>query len=705
MKLAALLAPALLFAAVSARAEFRAGAAVVDVTPTVLPVLVNGSMVSRSVDKVNTRVHARALMLADGRSQLAIVVVDSCMMGRPLLDEAKALAAARTGIPRDRILISATHAHSAPASMGCLGTDADPRYVPLLREKLVEAIAAAQANLEPAQIGWAKADADAFNATRQWIRRPDRLAEDPFGNKTVRANMHAARNLDDVTGEAGPEDPDLTLISVQARDGRPLAVLGNFSMHYFSDRDISADYFGLFAEGLKTRLAAAAPAGKAPFVGIMSHGCSGDIYRTDYRIPEKDRPKPTIQDYADGLVALAVKALTGIRHRADADLSMAERRLTLDYRVPDAQRLEWARRIVQEMGDRLPKTQPEIYAREQIFLHEAQRTEVVVQAIRVGDIAIATTPTETYAVTGLKIKAASPLPQTMVIELANGGDGYIPPPEQHPFGGYNTWAARSAGLEVQAEPKIAAAAIGLLEKVAGRPRRPWKLPDGPAARALLDAKPHAYWRLNEFAGPLAADATGRGRDAAYEPGITFYLEGPRPAEFGSAEEKNRAPHFAGGRLRARLDGLGARYTVSLWLWNGMPAAGRDVTGWLFSRGPDHGLAAHGDHLGVGGKSGHTGRLEFFTGNDSSAVVGGKTEIPRWTWQHVTLVRDGDTVRVFLNGLLEIETRAAAARAPTSDHFHFGGRSDHDSSWEGRLDEVAVFDRALSGVEIARLAPR
>ena len=43
--------------------------------------------------------------------------------------------------------------------------------------------------------------------------------------------------------------------------------------------------------------------------------------------------------------------------------------------------------------------------------------------------------------------------QDDVIELANGGDGYIPPPEQHLLGGYNTWPARSAGLEVGAEPR------------------------------------------------------------------------------------------------------------------------------------------------------------------------------------------------------------------------------------------------------------
>ena len=50
----------------------------------------------------------------------------------------------------------------------------------------------------------------------------------------------------------------------------------------------------------------------------------------------------------------------------------------------------------------------------------------------IGDVAITTTPNETYALTGLKLKAKSPLPKTMVIELANGADGYIPPPEQQP---------------------------------------------------------------------------------------------------------------------------------------------------------------------------------------------------------------------------------------------------------------------------------
>ena len=62
----------------------------------------------------------------------------------------------------------------------------------------------------------------------------------------------------------------------------------------------------------------------------------------------------------------------------------------------------------------------------------------------------------------------SPLRPTINIELANGYFGYIPPPDQFPLGGYTTWRARSSCLEVRAEPKITAAVLELLDKVAKR---------------------------------------------------------------------------------------------------------------------------------------------------------------------------------------------------------------------------------------------
>jgi hypothetical protein len=676
-------------------AEFRAGAVALDVSPKQFPVLVNGGMTSRSATGVTDPIYAKALVLADGKTEIAIVVVDSCMMPRPLLDEAKALATKRTGIPSDRILISATHTHTAPSTLSCLGTKADPRYVPYLTGKIAEAIATAQKKLQPAQAGWNKVNAAEFTALRRWVRRPDRIANDPFGNPTVRANMHAGRNWDDVTGESGPEDPDLTLISIQDLKGKPLAILANFSMHYFAGvKAISADYFGKFATNLRSMLEA-----DESFVGIMSHGCSGDIWRRDYALrnwtvdPPKKEEQMQIDAYAKGLAERALQGYSKIKHRADLDLAMAETRMTIKYRTPDVGLLQWAEGIVEEMGDRNPKTKTEVYAVEQTILHERQETEIVLQALRIGDIAITTTPNETYALTGLKLKAKSPLPHTMVIELANGGDGYIPPPEQHFLGGYNTWAARSAGLEVQAEPKIVEANLRLLEKVAAKPRRAPRISQGSSAKAIAELKPVHWWRMDEFQGPLAIDEQGN-RDGTYEEGVVFYLEGPDSKGF-TPGQVNRSAHFAGGRLRARLPKLGKSYTVALWFWNGMPIDSRPVLGWMFSRGRDHSLDAPGDHLGLNGK----GRLLF---SDGEKTYHGKTPVKRWTWRQAAMVRVDEELRVYLDGKLEIE--ATVKTNPIVEDLFIGGRNDNQSNWEGRLDEVALFDRPLSAGEIRKLIP-
>ena len=324
------------------------------------------------------------------------------------------------------------------------------------------------------------------------------------------------------------------------------------------------------------------------------------------------------------------------------------------------------------------------------------------QGLRIGDIGIATTPTETYAITGLKIKAASPLTHNIVIELANGGDGYIPPPEQHRFGGYNTWAARSAGLEVTAEPKVAEACIELLEKVSGQPRRKYHQSQGPAAEAIASLKPTAWWRLDEFAGPRAVDSSGQNCDGIYEPDVTYYLEGPHSNQFCKEDEKNRAAMFVGGRIGGRVPKLGNAYSVSLWLWNGMPNEGRDESGWFFSRGTNNGLSLWSDHLGIGGKSGHAGPVDFLPRRRSANHPAGQTVIPRWEWQHVVLVRDGKDLRVYLNGRLEIETQAPADFPEGFENVFLGGRSDNHANWEGRLDEIAIFNRALTEQEVAKL---
>src|SRR4051794_31365043 len=139
----------------TAHAALRAGAFARDITPEVFPVIVNGNFTEVIATKANDRLHARALVVDDGGTTIAIVVVDSCMLPRELLDDAKARAGRLTGIPADRILISATHSHTAPSAMGCLGSDADANYVKVLPDLLARAIQEAQRRLAPARIGHA----------------------------------------------------------------------------------------------------------------------------------------------------------------------------------------------------------------------------------------------------------------------------------------------------------------------------------------------------------------------------------------------------------------------------------------------------------------------------------------------------------------------------------------------------------------------
>ena len=91
---------------------------------------------------------------------------------------------------------------------------------------------------------------------------------------------------------------------------------------------------------------------------------------------------------------------------------------------------------------------------------------VKLQALRIGEVGIAAAPCEVFAETGLAIKAESPLPSSFVIELANGYNGYLPTPQQHEWGGYETWPSRGAYLEVDAEPRIRATLLELLDDVA-----------------------------------------------------------------------------------------------------------------------------------------------------------------------------------------------------------------------------------------------
>lgn len=700
-------------------AVFRAGAAMVDVTPTVFPVIVNGMVEERTAEKAHDALMSRALVLDDGSAKIAIVVVDSLMLTRAMLDDAKEQAFQLTGIPTNRMLISATHTHSAPSAMPCLGSRVDPEYAQFLPGQIVRSIVQANEKLVPAQAGWAVTTDDQHNHCRRWIFRSDRMTmADPFGQLNVRAHMHPGYQSPNHIGPSGPADTDLTLLSVQTTDGQPLAVLANYAMHYYGSPLVSGDFCGRF--GLKLAELIGANNQQTGFVGIMSQGTSGDSMWPDY---SKPAGRNDLDAYTTVVAQIAAEAYSKIVYRKDISLAMEEAALKLDRRAPDEARLKWAQDLAAQVGDRLPRGWSEVYAFEQLRLHEDSTAELKLQAIRIGDLGITAIPDEVYGITGIKLKNRSPLAVTMNIELANGAEGYIPPPEQHKLGGYTTWAARTAGLEETAEPQIVETLTTLLEKVAGKPRRPTADELHSYAKAVLNSEPIAFWRLGEIeCTPPApqkgqgisqsemstmvstiSDATGK-HPALGESGLAFYLPGPRGVGFEQQPRGNRAIHFAGGRVVANVPQLGDTYSVECWVWNGFPNSDRAVTGYFFSRGPDGDSKVAGDHLGIGGNylnHGWDGKLMMFNGNERDEALIGKTVLEPRTWNHVVLVRSGKHVSVYLNGNPSPEIDGELE--PTlgdSDNIFLGGRNDRMFGLEGRLDEVALYDRVLNVDEVA-----
>jgi len=682
----------------SGKEVFRAGAYAIDVSPDKLPVIVNGYTFERAVNVVHDPLYARCLVLDDGDTRVAIMVVDICVMPRDLIDRAKGLAHELTGIPTDRMLVSATHTHSAPSAMPALGSRADPRYVEYLPERIAEGIRFAAENLAPARIGWTVAEAPEHTYSRRWIMRPDRIGTDPFGLRHDWAKMCPAYQDPGAVGPAGPVDAELSLLSVQSPEGRPIALLANYSMHYFHAAPISAGYYGRFVRHI-TRLIGADD-GEPAFVAMMSQGTSGDQMYMDYSRP---KPKLDIDTYASAVAQVAFEAYRKIEYRESVSVDMAETALSFPRRVPDTERLAWAKQTMAAMEGRAPKNRPEIFAREQIYLHEDSTAELKIQALRIGEIGITAIPCEVYGITGLKIKAQTPLVPTFNITLAGGEEGYIPPPEQHFLGGYSTWEARTAGLEEQAEPKIVDAVLGLLEQVSDKPRREVVQTHGDYAKAILASEPIAYWRMSEFGGSMAVDCSAGENHGEYEDGVAFYLDGPWGSGLSGQQTVNRAVHFAGGRMKANIEGLGPTYSVEMWIYNGMPGEARPVVGYFFSRGVDGAQDAPGDHLGIGGTAGATDRLIFFNGNHPGQLLEGKIQLKLKQWYHVVLVRDGRNVTVYLDGnpKPEITGEADIAESRGAERVFIGGRNDNFANFAGKIDEVAVYHRALTPDEVAR----
>ncbi len=441
---------------------FKAGAAMVDITPPLGGSLA-GYMDDRRSQYVHDPLHVRCLVLDNGQTQLAFAVSDLVAIGGQQVAQAKHLIHGYTSIPLTNIMISATHSHTAATPAVLFQSDPDPVYLEWLVLRIADGVRCAAANLRPARVGSGIGREPGMVFNRRYHMKPGTVPPNSFGEKVDRVLMNPGAGNPNVVRPAGPVDPEVGVLAVQHVDGEPLAMLGNYALHYVGGNpgtDISADYFAAFSDEMGGLLGAPCSetlTGRPRFVGMMTNGCAGDINNIDVFAPAKPAaPYEQMRRVGKVVAAEAFKTWQTIAYQDWVPLAAREATLELRVRMPSGADVDRAKKILAGSGPEL-KGLEQIYARETVLLAEWPETrKTVVQAMRIGDLAIVTFPGEAFVELGLAVKKQSPFAGTLCVELANDYAGYIPTAEAFELGGYETWRARSSFLEKEAAAKMIA---------------------------------------------------------------------------------------------------------------------------------------------------------------------------------------------------------------------------------------------------------
>jgi len=445
-----------------ARAELLAGAAKIDITDT-------------TAGPVNDPLYAKALVIKNGETTLAIVAVDAVAIGEighignEYLGEVRSQVEKSLKIAPEHVMINASHCHGVPCDD--------------VAARTVKAITAAFNALEPVKVGVGVGHEDRVQENRR-LKLKDGTEVD----------VRHAYSLppDEQVAAVGPIDPQIGVLRLDRLDGRTLAVVYNFACHPIQsvpNGANSADMTGFASTAIEENLSEGA-------VALFVQGCAGDINPAFY----KNVNSPRDGEPLGNLLGLStLRAIRKIETKKDdrlfvhhetvelprADLGQRiiamqaeQQRLVqslrgtylnlkrflplavkyhLDEEFPsyDSQRYlheealgrEHLKKLDADNRAALRQYVRNVHTMEQLTRlntnlallkrHQAQRVEsgertvkVELLGIRIGDFVLTTFPGELTVPIGLQIKKTSPHEHTFVAGYTNGYIYYAPTAEQ-----------------------------------------------------------------------------------------------------------------------------------------------------------------------------------------------------------------------------------------------------------------------------------
>jgi len=426
----------------------------------------------------------RAGVWDDGQCKVALVGVDTCVIAADTVSKAREVIERYSDIDGANVMVGASHTHSGGPLFGLCDDDVadapelvrdlvvnhsttrDPLYEEWAIRQIATAVIEADRRREPVtlSVGTGKEAAAVFNRRLRM--------------KDGRSCSHPGKGNPDIVDYAGPIDPDVGVLSAWRPDGALLGCVVNYACHgTTSPGGISADWI-YYLESTITAAMGGQP------VTVFLNGACGDITQVNNLCQTERESGEKYARMVGGRVgAEAVKVML-LAEKSDLGPVAAKTRvLPIPRRPPSPESVARSREIVQAAT---PTSRPETdwtFAKERIVLDYMIQTEPVVpvevQAIQVGPAVFLSNPAEYFCSMGLEIKERSQFPFTYVVELANGGVGYVPNSEafKKTGGGYETLLSSYSNLVTDAGRQIVEASVALANEltpgeVAERPTVP-----------------------------------------------------------------------------------------------------------------------------------------------------------------------------------------------------------------------------------------
>lgn len=226
----------------------------------------------------------------------------------------------------------------------------------------------------------------------------------------------------------------------------------------------------------------------------------------------------------------------------------------------------------------------------------------------------------------------------------------------------------------------------------------------PAASNLV-----GHWAMNETTGAAITDTSGNGNNGTWTDGTnnsvaeeTLAGQNGTGLSFDETDNVITVPHSASLNVSTG-------YTVSSWVYFNSTAAASPITASLIAKNDD-GNWGHGWVIGRSSGGGNVvgGNIRIAVQHNRNGN-GPNSYYSNWvypvdTWNYVTVSWDGSTVRYYLNGALVDSGALTTAPDTATGTLHIGyGHSNWYSTYHaGRIDDMRIYNRALSDVEISAL---